>query len=309
MEAMVGHSVPQEGTSTTTAALVVSSEDISLWNVADKTCIQRLESYHTYVVGILTTLTNGLRLASGFNDGTVGLWKRKTKKRVWLSGAPTMAVIIVSWSYKYECSLEGHEKDVLCVRELRSNPQTSRRRKKDENNGDESDGDDGHGDYGGVGGEELIVSSSVDGTIRVWDIVRRECLHVLRLPMDTVESSSIRVSPLDGYIVSSADDGAIRVWNGETGQCLCTKEVGLASWVLLFLRDGSLLWGGGDHIDILVSDTWITFGFLRSTKLTERCCRLISELVKSRDHLLNQLKQEIPEDLYDKIQVLSESHQ
>ncbi len=60
-----------------------------------------------------------------------------------------------------------------------------------------------------------IVSGSEDGTVRVWDLARREERLVLRGHQGPVHAAAF--SPDGARIVSGSEDGTVRLWNAATG--------------------------------------------------------------------------------------------
>ena len=63
-----------------------------------------------------------------------------------------------------------------------------------------------------------IVSGSCDGTLRVWDLTRGECVHTL-----VGHSASVRCVVYDGErAVSGASDYLVKIWDVETETCVHT---------------------------------------------------------------------------------------
>ena len=67
---------------------------------------------------------------------------------------------------------------------------------------------------------KTIVSTSVDHTVGVWDVLTGEKLHTLEGHTSCVYSASY--SPNGKYIVSSSADTTVRVWSAENGLLLQT---------------------------------------------------------------------------------------
>ena len=67
-----------------------------------------------------------------------------------------------------------------------------------------------------------IVSGSIDGTLRVWDLNTGECLWELEGHSNYV--TSVTALP-DGHIRSGSDDCTFRVWDVNSGKCLAVIPV------------------------------------------------------------------------------------
>jgi WD40 repeat protein len=65
------------------------------------------------------------------------------------------------------------------------------------------------------------VSSSVDGTLRVWDLEGRETLQILRGHTAGVRAAAVLEG---GRVVSGSSDGTLRVWDLEGGETLQTLQ-------------------------------------------------------------------------------------
>jgi WD40 repeat protein len=65
-----------------------------------------------------------------------------------------------------------------------------------------------------------IVSASLDGTVRLWDVASCECLYVWNLM--PIEVCSVRFSPNGGKIAATCKDGSVRVWDVATKRLLRT---------------------------------------------------------------------------------------
>ena len=65
-----------------------------------------------------------------------------------------------------------------------------------------------------------VVSGSRDATLRVWDVNRGTCLHVL-----VGHLAAVRCVQYDGtLVVSGAYDYTVKVWNPERQECLHTLQ-------------------------------------------------------------------------------------
>jgi WD40 repeat protein len=92
----------------------------------------------------------------------------------------------------------------------------------------------------------LVVTSSEDGTARIWDSRRGATLHVLRGHVGAVNDASF--SPDGKFVVTAGHDGTARIWDVATGRALLLT--GGNRGLLLaaaFSPDGRrIVIGGGD---------------------------------------------------------------
>jgi WD40 repeat protein len=63
---------------------------------------------------------------------------------------------------------------------------------------------------------EIVISSSTDGRLRWWNVVRGECLRVSDGHQGSVPS--LRRSPDGRLVASCSEDGAIMLWDRQTGE-------------------------------------------------------------------------------------------
>jgi F-box/WD-40 domain protein 7 len=63
-----------------------------------------------------------------------------------------------------------------------------------------------------------VVSGSRDATLRVWDVDKGQCLHIL-----VGHLAAVRCVQYDGrLVVSGAYDNSVKVWDPKTENCLHT---------------------------------------------------------------------------------------
>ena len=98
---------------------------------------------------------------------------------------------------------------------------------------------------------KYIVSSSRDSTIRIWDSMSGECIHVLRGHEGFVNQASF--SPDGKTIASVSNDKSVRIWDAQSGQCIRTLN-GHARAVksILFSLDGKYAISSSDDATIRV---------------------------------------------------------
>lgn len=70
----------------------------------------------------------------------------------------------------------------------------------------------------------VLVTGSVDETVRLWDVLRGTCMNVLPAHSDPV--TSVRFSPDGTTVCSGSYDGLVRLWSVATGACLRTFRAG-----------------------------------------------------------------------------------
>ena len=90
-----------------------------------------------------------------------------------------------------------------------------------------------------------IVSSSVDNTIKIWNMTKGKCVKTLYGHTDYI--SCVSLSPL-GELISGSLDHTIRVWDLSTDNCVRILK-GHTSWVqcLVVAYAGELISGSWDH--------------------------------------------------------------
>ena len=96
--------------------------------------------------------------------------------------------------------------------------------------------------YSVVVKDNLIISSSWDHTIRIWDMNTWECLKVLEGHTNCVMSVFVK----DNLIISGSYDYTIKVWDIESGNCLKVLE-GHTDWIrTVFVKDNLIISGSDD---------------------------------------------------------------
>jgi F-box and WD-40 domain protein CDC4 len=67
-----------------------------------------------------------------------------------------------------------------------------------------------------------LVSGSYDCTVRVWDLVTKEVVHVLK--GHTQKVYSVVYDPIRKQCASGSMDGTVRLWSTQSGECLASLE-------------------------------------------------------------------------------------
>ena len=184
---------------------------------------------------------DGTRLASASADKTVRVWR--------VADGACLATLVGHEKGCSECAWSACGRYVVSASDDKNvhlwcvHPDAAREA-DDENDAPASSEDGEKKSGGGVFGEclrvfsghtahvfsldlspagNVLVTGSVDETVRLWDVRRGTCMNVLPAHSDPV--TSVRFSP-DGTVVCSGSyDGLVRLWSVATGACLRTIRV------------------------------------------------------------------------------------
>lgn len=101
-----------------------------------------------------------------------------------------------------------------------------------------------------------VASASVDGSIRLWRLVRASARCVATLCGHKDSVNSVNFSPNGRLIVSASDDKSVRVW-GLAPAALIHTLSGHAGWVYeaIFSRSGQFIFSGGEDEAVRVWST------------------------------------------------------
>jgi WD40 repeat protein len=94
---------------------------------------------------------------------------------------------------------------------------------------------------------EHLISGSRDGTIRIWSVSQRQCMHTITAHEERV--TSLALSPDDRLLATGGSDHLVRLWDFKTRRLLTTfaghRRV---VWSVTFSPDATILAsGGGDR--------------------------------------------------------------
>ncbi len=84
-----------------------------------------------------------------------------------------------------------------------------------------------------------VVTGSLDGIVRVWDVETKACLFELKGHRNLV--TSVAFSPDGRLIASGSDDDSVRVWNVETGEVVVAFDFVHRLSLLGFSADGKFI--------------------------------------------------------------------
>jgi len=94
-----------------------------------------------------------------------------------------------------------------------------------------------------------LYSSSSDGTVRIWDVERSECIRIIQ-PKTKTPIDGLAVH---GVIATGSQDGFVRLWDERDGGDEPKRVIeGHTGFVLsvIFSRDGNYLYSGGKDKEI-----------------------------------------------------------
>lgn len=245
LRVLTGHSswISSLAFSPDTGVLASGSEDqsVRLWDSQTHRCLKTLQGYSNGIWSVAFS-PDGTRIASGSQDRLVRLWHAQTGEPlgslsghtswVWsVAFSPSEDLLASSsedrtirlWHWptrRWLCTLDGHDDAVLAVSFSPVCGATS------------------------AAGQTLF-SASLDGTIRVWDVVSGHCRQVWREHSGGVWCLALS---RDGqYLVSGSQDQTLKLWDTASGRCLRTF-LGHESWIrcVAFADPQTLLSGSAD---------------------------------------------------------------
>lgn len=67
---------------------------------------------------------------------------------------------------------------------------------------------------------KIFATSSLDGTVRIWDSISSQCVKVLEGAHSGSAVSSVRITNNEKYILTSGLDSVVRLWEISSGRVL-----------------------------------------------------------------------------------------
>ena len=151
-------------------------------------------------IGAVAILGDGIRCASGSDDGTIRIWDLETGVDLdclQMQGAGVKAIVPLG----HERLLTGSDDGVLRIWNLRNRTIEATLT--------------GHTGairaVAAIPATEVAISASDDGTLRLWDLRQGQARAVLEGHEAAVRT--VAVSPSGGEATSGSDDGTLRIWD------------------------------------------------------------------------------------------------
>jgi WD40 repeat protein len=215
-------------------------QGIGLIDVSAKESIFRIDASDSTHYRACAVSPNGQWLVAGKSNGGVTLFNISTEERVHTAVRQSMSFhgvndccfspdgLWIAIASNYE-SLLLHEFASTTVMPTTIRLEALRERHSHKINAC---------DFGPNG--KLVVSASLDGTLRIWDVATRRCIAVL--DSGTCDVSDCAFNPSGTRVAAAYDDKMLRLWDVANGTCVM-KFVGHTSPVkaCAFSPDGKTL--------------------------------------------------------------------
>jgi WD40 repeat protein len=229
--------IKQSPFNTNYVATCSSDGAVKIWNVSSSSfnwTLNTTYSNHSSTVFALEWLDNDTLASSGYSDGTIKLWslttgqtKRiiQTYQWVWsLKMLNTNIYLAAGLGYSGDIntynisdgilvsSLKGHTSDVWDLVQLSA---------------------------------DLLASSSVDRTVRIWNLTTNTCKFIITGHTNTVWGLKL-ITPI--VLASGSDDRTIKLWDISTGQLIrtLTGHTSDIEWSVDLLNSQTLVSGSRD---------------------------------------------------------------
>ena len=202
-----------------------ANRTVNLWDVQTGECIKKFKGYSDRVFSLAFS-PDGRLLATGSEDHSVRVWDVRAGQLFQILAGHTDEVRSVAFAPQYF----GRRTQ----KTLSSQIPLSKIRPHEEVRGRHN-----------PKSEYLLASGSYDGTVRLWDVGRGECLRILAEHADRVWS--VAFSPDGKTLASSSSDRMVKLWETSSGKCLKSLR-GHSQQIrtVAFSPDGKTLASGSD---------------------------------------------------------------
>ncbi|EEU37994.1 uncharacterized protein NECHADRAFT_20553, partial [Fusarium vanettenii 77-13-4] len=184
--------------------IVVSATQIQVWRVVTGECVYRLHHPQSYVTST-SLLTPGL-IASGSGMGDVRIWELETGQLVSKLGGHHRPVRALAVSANEELLASGSDEGTVSVWDIQTGEQLLAL---------EHPVKDDFLHEAAFSPSSALLALSYFGTIQIWRVATRKCIHTLKAFSDERISSLVFSS--DSKLVGADEGRIIRVWNISTG--------------------------------------------------------------------------------------------
>ncbi|NER83622.1 MAG: hypothetical protein F6K42_29560, partial [Leptolyngbya sp. SIO1D8] len=236
-----------------------NDQGVKLWDLQSGDCLQTFEG-HTLQIWSLAFSPDGQTIASGSMDQTVRLWSLETGQCAAYFRCHSNMVMCVAFSADGKI-LSGGGMDRLiqqwdlvnraCIRSWTGYQNTIWSVAfLPEKNAPENDSSENKSSL--TQSSDIVINSSLDGIIRLWQISDNRCVGKMKHPL---EVHAIAVSP-DGQRLVSGNLGnpsTLKIWDMQTGTCLHTLPAHLRKVnAVCFSPSGSRIASVGDDKTVQV---------------------------------------------------------
>ncbi|KAJ1899224.1 ubiquitin-binding SDF ubiquitin ligase complex subunit met30 [Kickxella alabastrina] len=256
-----GHTMPVRALEFDDCKLFTGSLDgtVKIWNYRDGTCIRTLNAFDNG--GVISLHYQRGTLVVGGQNGTIRVYNIAKMTSFTLTGHTDWvnAVRLYGENTLFSCSddmlvkrwdleqrrcvrtYSGHSHHVQSLHLSNRAPPTSTLQSKQQEQ-QRASGSRALGRRGDDDERPFMITGSLDGTMRVWDIETGECLDTIFGHIEGIWSmtfDSLR-------IVSGSNDGSVKVWDTSSRTCLFTLHTSSVAVNCVALSDTRVVVGDND---------------------------------------------------------------